>query len=97
MYFSFVLSKVILSLLGNKAIEIMKYSIIKEKEGFSSQVRKYSEHKFKKDVLAELQSIAYTWTKNGGQVVGLDKKRYILVLEESDASATYIYQILEKY
>lgn len=84
-------------MLGNKAIEIMKYSIIKEKEGFSSQVKKDSEHKFKKDVLKELQQIAYSWKKNGGLVIGLDKKNFVLVVEESNQSATYIYQILENY
>jgi len=83
--------------LGNKAIEIMKYSIIKEKEGFSSQVKKYSEHKFKKDVLKELEQIAWTWTKNGGYVVSLNKSKLILVVQESDESATYTYQILENY
>ena len=75
----------------------MKYSIIKEKEGFSSQVRKYSEHKFKKDVLKELEQIAWIWTKNGGQVNSFDKKNFKLVVEESDASAILTYQILENY
>lgn len=75
----------------------MKYSIIKEKEGFSSQIRKYSEHQFKKDVLAELTSIANSWTRNGGYVVNFNKSKYILTVSESNDSAVYIYQILEKY
>jgi hypothetical protein len=75
----------------------MKYSIIKEKEGFSSQVRKYSEHKFKKDVLKELEQIAWSWKKNGGLVVSFNKKNFVLVVEESDASAKFTFQILEKY
>lgn len=75
----------------------MKYSIIKEKEGFSSQVRKYSEHKFKKDVLIELESIANSWSRNGGYIVKFNKAKYVLVVSESNDSATYIYQILEKY
>jgi hypothetical protein len=75
----------------------MKYSIIKEKEGFSSQVRKHSEHKFKKDVLKELEQIAWSWKKNGGLVVSFNKKNFVLVVEESDASAKFTFQILEKY
>jgi ribosomal protein L14 len=75
----------------------MKYSIIKEKEGFSSQVRKYSEHKFKKDVLKELESIANSWSRNGGYIVKFNKAKCVLVVSESNDSATYIYQILEKY
>ena len=75
----------------------MKYRIIKEKEGFSSQVRTYSEHKFKKDVLKELEQIAWSWKKNGGLVVSFNKKNFVLVVEESDASAKFTFQILEKY
>jgi hypothetical protein len=75
----------------------MKYSIIKEKEGFASNVKKYSTHRFKKDVLKELEQIAWSWTKNGGQVIRLDKKNFILVVEESDASAKLTFQILENY
>jgi hypothetical protein len=75
----------------------MKYSIIKEKEGFSSQIRKYSEHKFKKDVLKELEQIAWSWKKNGGLIVSFNKKNFVLVVEESDASAKFTFQILEKY
>ncbi len=75
----------------------MKYSIIKEKEGFSSNVKKYSEHRFKKDVLKELEQIAWSWQKNGGQVVSFNKKNFVLVVEESDASAKLTFQILENY
>ena len=75
----------------------MKYSIIKEKEGFASNVKKYSTHRFKKDVLKELEQIAWSWTKNGGQVISLNKKNFVLVVEESDASAKLTFQILENY
>jgi hypothetical protein len=75
-------------------IKIMKYSIIKEKEGFSSQVRKYSEQKFKKDVLKELQWLAKSWIGFGGCIKSFNKSKLILVLTDESDSENYTYQIL---
>ena len=75
----------------------MKYSIIKEKEGFSSNVRTYSTHRFKKDVLKELEWLAKSWITFGGSIKSFNKSKLILILTDANESDIYTYQILENY
>jgi hypothetical protein len=74
-----------------------KHQILKSKEGFSSQCRIYEAFATKTALRNELQRLYDSWSRNGGEIVKFNKKDMLLVVRESDNSATYTFEYLERY
>jgi hypothetical protein len=74
-----------------------KHQILKSKEGFASQCRIHEAFTTKTALRNELQRLNDSWSRNGGEIVKFNKKDMLLVVRESDNSATYTFEYLERY